>query len=190
LTKPAQYSNKKHNTAILYLIFPTVRIFQITRKLVHNDVFVNTRSWRNRTKFKKIICDNYRGILFDKKNLSNVQTYKFNENGRISTAGRPLVFIKLSWQLFLIVHIITKYKITHYQYLILHNREFRSFGNLKNYFKSTTVTLHGNVVRVHLCFVYIVLPLIIIIIKIYFFVWKMFSIFFSCTFKHPRYGSK
>jgi hypothetical protein len=33
-----------------------------------------------------------------------------------------------------IVHIITKYKIIHYQYLILHNREFRNFGNRKNYF--------------------------------------------------------
>jgi hypothetical protein len=41
-------------------------------------------------------------------------------------------------------HIITKYKITHYQYLILHNREFRNFGNRKNYFKSSTVTLQGN----------------------------------------------
>jgi hypothetical protein len=39
--------------------------------------------------------------------------------------------------------------------LILHNREFRSFGNRKKYFKSTTVTLHGNVVRVHLCLHYI-----------------------------------
>jgi hypothetical protein len=50
-----------------------------------------------------------------------------------------------------IVHIITKHKITHYQYLILHNREFRSFGNRKNYFKSTTVTLQGNDIRVYLC---------------------------------------
>jgi hypothetical protein len=40
--------------------------------------------------------------------------------------------------------ISTKYKITHYQYLILHNREFRGFGNRKKYFKSTTVTLRGN----------------------------------------------
>jgi hypothetical protein len=39
----------------------------------------------------------------------------------------------------------------YYQYLILRNREFRSFENRKNYFKSTTVTLHGNVVRIHLC---------------------------------------
>jgi hypothetical protein len=31
-----------------------------------------------------------------------------------------------------------------YQYLILHNREFRSFGNRKNYCKSSTVTLQGN----------------------------------------------
>jgi hypothetical protein len=39
-------------------------------------------------------------------------------------------------------------------------------------------------------FVYIVLPLIIIIIKIFdFFVGNIFSIFFSCTFEHPRYGS-
>jgi hypothetical protein len=30
--------------AKLYLIFPIVRIFQISRKLVHNDVFVNGRS--------------------------------------------------------------------------------------------------------------------------------------------------
>jgi hypothetical protein len=36
-------------------------------------------------------------------------------------------------------------------YLILHNSEFRSFGNRKKKFKSTTVTLQGNVVRVHLC---------------------------------------
>jgi hypothetical protein len=41
---------------------------------------------------------------------------------------------------------IIKYNITHSQYLILHNREFRSFGNRKNYCKSTTVTLHGDVV--------------------------------------------
>jgi hypothetical protein len=46
---------------------------------------------------------------------------------------------------------MTKYKITHYQYLILHNREFRSFGNRKNYFKSTTVTLQDNDVRIYLC---------------------------------------
>jgi hypothetical protein len=39
---------------------------------------------------------------------------------------------------------LTKYKIAHYQYLILHNREFRSFGNRKNYSKSSTVTLQGN----------------------------------------------
>jgi hypothetical protein len=32
-----------------------------------------------------------------------------------------------------------------------HNSEFRSFGNRKKYFKSTTVTLQGNDVRVHLC---------------------------------------
>jgi hypothetical protein len=51
--------------------------------------------------------------------------------------------MKLLWQLPLIVHIITKYKITHHQYLILHNKEFRSFGNRKNYFKSTTVTFRG-----------------------------------------------
>jgi hypothetical protein len=57
----------KYGIAKLYLIFPIVRIFQITRKLVLNDVFVNASSGRNRTKFKKIICDNYRGILFDKK---------------------------------------------------------------------------------------------------------------------------
>jgi hypothetical protein len=52
--------------------------------------------------------------------------------------------MKLSRQVPLIVHIIAKYKITHYQYLILHNREFRSFGNRKNNLKSTTVTLQGN----------------------------------------------
>jgi hypothetical protein len=40
---------------------------------------------------------------------------------------------------------------SHYQHLILHNREFRSFGNRKSYVKSTTVTLQGNDVRVHLC---------------------------------------
>jgi hypothetical protein len=51
----------------------------------------------------------------------------------------------------LIVHIIIKYKITHYQYLILHNRESRSFGNRKNYFKSTTVTIQDNDVRIYLC---------------------------------------
>jgi hypothetical protein len=61
------------------------------------------------------------------------------------------VYIKLSWQLPLIVHIITKYKITHYQYLIMHNREFRMFGFRKNYFKSTTVTFQGNDVRIYLC---------------------------------------
>jgi hypothetical protein len=80
LAKPGQYSNEKpkemskkrvivfkYGIAKLYLIFPIVRIFQITRKLVHNDLFVNARSRRNRTKFKKIICHNYRGILFDQK---------------------------------------------------------------------------------------------------------------------------
>jgi hypothetical protein len=35
--------------------------------------------------------------------------------------------------------------------LILHNREFRSFGNRNNYFKSTTVTFQGNDVRMYLC---------------------------------------
>jgi hypothetical protein len=35
--------------------------------------------------------------------------------------------------------------------LPIHNSEFRSFGNRKKYFKSTTVTLQGNDVRVHLC---------------------------------------
>jgi uncharacterized integral membrane protein len=38
-------------------------------------------------------------------------------------------------------------------------------------------------------FVYIELPLIIIIIKIII-VGNIFSIFFSCTFKHPRLGNK
>jgi hypothetical protein len=33
----------------------------------------------------------------------------------------------------------------------LHSREFRSFGNRKNYFKSTTVTFQGNDVRIYLC---------------------------------------
>jgi hypothetical protein len=41
--------------------------------------------------------------------------------------------------------------ITHYQYLILRNREFRSFGNRKNDFKSTTVTFQGNDIRIYLC---------------------------------------
>jgi hypothetical protein len=58
------------------------------------------------------------------------------------------IILKYMYEIFmtvrLIVHIITKYKITHYQYLILHNREFRSFGNRKNYSKSSTVTLQGN----------------------------------------------
>jgi hypothetical protein len=43
------------------------------------------------------------------------------------------------------------YKITRYQYLILHNREFRSFGNRKYYLKSTTATLQVNDVEVYLC---------------------------------------
>jgi hypothetical protein len=55
----------------------------------------------------------------------------------------PNTCIKLSWKLPWIVDIITKYKITHYQYLILHNREF-SFENRKNYLKSTTTTLQGS----------------------------------------------
>jgi hypothetical protein len=38
-----------------------------------------------------------------------------------------------------------------YQYPILHNREFRSLGNRKNYIKSTKATLQGNDVRVYLC---------------------------------------
>jgi hypothetical protein len=83
------------------------------------------------------------------------------------------------------VHIITKYKITHYQYLILHNREFSSFGNRKNYFKSSTVR-YGKVMMYEYIIVYIVLSLIIIIKIIDFFVGKKFFIFFSCTFKHPR----
>jgi hypothetical protein len=94
------------------------------------------------------------------------------------------ICIKLSWQLPLIVHIITKYKITHYQYLILHNREFRSFGNRKNYFKSATITLQGNDVRIYLC-------LHCITVKNNnknncFFCRKHFFLFFPCTFKHPR----
>jgi hypothetical protein len=58
LAKPRQYSNKKkpkemsknalsffeYGIAKLSLIFRIVRIFQITRKLMHNDVFVNARS--------------------------------------------------------------------------------------------------------------------------------------------------
>jgi hypothetical protein len=53
LAKPGQYSNKKPNEmsknallffkygiAKLYHIFPIVRVFQITRKLVQNGVFV------------------------------------------------------------------------------------------------------------------------------------------------------
>jgi hypothetical protein len=36
--------------------------------------------------------------------------------------------------------------------LLIFNKEFRSFGNRKKYFKSTTVTLQGNhVVRIYLC---------------------------------------
>jgi hypothetical protein len=58
----------EYGIAKLSLIFRIVRIFQITRKLMHNDVFVNARSWRNGTKLKK----KYRGILFDRKNLNNV----------------------------------------------------------------------------------------------------------------------
>jgi hypothetical protein len=42
-------------------------------------------------------------------------------------------------------------QIIHYQYLILHNGEFRSFENRKNYLKTTTATMHGNKVRVFLC---------------------------------------
>jgi hypothetical protein len=61
------------------------------------------------------------------------------------------ICMKLSWELRLIVYIITKYKITRYQYLILHNREFRSFGNRKNYFKSSTVTLQCNDVLIYHC---------------------------------------
>jgi hypothetical protein len=45
---------------------------------------------------------------------------------------------------------ITKYKITHHQYLTLHDREFKSFVNRKNYFKSTTVTPQGNDIRIYL----------------------------------------
>jgi hypothetical protein len=43
------------------------------------------------------------------------------------------------------------YKITHYQYPILHNREFRSLVYRKNYLKFTEATLQGNDVRVYLC---------------------------------------
>jgi hypothetical protein len=89
------------------------------------------------------------------------------------------ICIKLSWQLPLIVHIITKYKITHYQHLIGHNREFRTFGNRKNYFKFTTVTLQGNDVRLYLC-----LHCIIINNNNWFFGLKIFFSFFfmySCV---------
>jgi hypothetical protein len=40
---------------------------------------------------------------------------------------------------------ITNYKVTHYQYLILRNREFSSFGNRKNYYLKSTTTLQGSV---------------------------------------------
>jgi hypothetical protein len=65
------------------------------------------------------------------------------------------------------------------------NREFRSLGNRKNYLKFTKATLQGNDVRVYLC-----LHCTIIFAIIDFFVRTFFSIFFSCTFKHPRSGSK
>jgi hypothetical protein len=81
--------------------------------------------------------------------------------------------IKLSWKLPLIVCIITKYKITHYQYPILHNRKFRSLGNRKNYLKSTKATLQGNDVRVYLC-----LHCTIIFAIIDFFVSYFFPFFF------------
>jgi hypothetical protein len=65
-----------------------------------------------------------------------------------------------------------KYKITHYQYLILHNREFRSFGNRKNNLKSTTVTLQGNDVRIYLCLHCITVN--IIMIKHFFHIFFMY----------------
>jgi hypothetical protein len=43
------------------------------------------------------------------------------------------------------------HKVQDHSLPILHNREFRSFGNRKKYFKSTTVTLQGNDVRIYLC---------------------------------------
>jgi hypothetical protein len=45
---------------------------------------------------------------------------------------------------------------------------------------------HFKVMMYEYIFVYIVLPLIIIIKIIDFFVGNIFSIFFSCTFKNPR----
>jgi hypothetical protein len=58
---------------------------------------------------------------------------------------------------------------------ILHNGEFRNFGNRKNYFKSTTLTFQDNDVRIYLC--------LHCIIKIFdFFVGNIFSIFFSCMY--------
>jgi hypothetical protein len=41
--------------------------------------------------------------------------------------------------------------LTHYHKVQDYNSEFRSYGNRKKYFKSTTVTLQGNDVRLHLC---------------------------------------
>jgi hypothetical protein len=41
------------------------------------------------------------------------------------------------------------HKVQDHSLPVLNNREFRSFGNRKNYFKSTTVTLQGNDVRIY-----------------------------------------
>jgi hypothetical protein len=56
--------------------------------------------------------------------------------------------MKLSWQLPRIVPLSQSTRsLTTNTYLNLHNRAFRSFGNRKTYFKSTTVTFQGNDVR-------------------------------------------
>jgi hypothetical protein len=68
-----------------------------------------------------------------------------------------------------------KYKITHYQYLILLNKEFRRFGYRKIILNP--LWQHCKVMMYAYVFVYIVLPLIIIIID-FFLSEKLFPYFF------------
>jgi hypothetical protein len=80
----------------------------------------------------------------------------------------------------IIVYIITKYKITHYQYPILHNREFRSLGNRKNYLKSTAATLQSSDVRIYLCLRGTIIFAIIRFLS---------EIFFPCTVASNKFWS-
>jgi glyoxylate carboligase len=62
------------------------------------------------------------------KNVKKILLTYFLIWRSLNVALNRSIILKYMYEIFrqlrLIVHIITKYKITHYQYLILHNREF------------------------------------------------------------------